>query len=648
LPAEEKSRFRTLSGPWHKAEWVLGIAVPAAGMFFILDVPMYLTGKSFFTQQYLGLFLGLVLALAFLLLPMSKSAPRDRVPWYDLVFAVASLAVGAYVLFLYPQLIRTMGIVSPDKIVLGLLAIFLVLEATRRVTGWPLTIIVLVFIAYGRYGYLLPDVVAGSDASWGRLINQLFLGSGSLYGIALRVAALIVFAFVFLAHGLFGYGGGDFLFGVAQTSMGRYRGGPAKMAVLASAFFGMLSGSAVANVAGTGTITIPLMKKNGYSPEFASAVEAVASTGGTVTPPVMGAAGFIIAEFLGVGYSEVVLIAIVPALLYYLGLFIQIDLRAVKKGLKGLPNVTRLPVGQLFTQGWLYLAALGILMYGLFFLYLRPEVAALYALGTLIVLGSVSKRTRQGLTGLLTILRTTGRGMLEITVIGAAAGIVIGVVNYTGLGLSLSRLLTDLSGGSLLLLALMTAVASIILGMGIPVTASYLFLAVLAAPALVQRGVPPLVAHMFIFYFGAFSFITPPICLAVFTAASIGGANQMKTALQAMRLAVAGYLVPFIFLFDRGVVLQGTPSQIAVGVLSAIAAIIAFCFALEGYFLRRLGWRKRVLYVAAGTALLIPGHWSLNVVGGGAMAGLMLLDMVWVRKHAKDSRVKAMVGSESA
>lgn len=299
-------------------------------------------------------------------------------------------------------------------------------------------------------------------------------------------------------------------------------------------------------------------------------------------------------------------------------------------------------------EGWLYLTALVILIYTLFFLHLRPERAALYALVALLVLGSARKRTRQGLRRLLDILQTTGRGVLEITVIGAAAGLVIGVVNYTGLGLSLSRALTELSGGNLLLLAMMTAVACIILGMGIPVTASYLFLAVIAAPALTERGVPPLAAHMFIFYFAAFSFITPPICLAVFTAASIGGANQWRTALQAMRLAVAGYLVPFIFLFDRGVILQGTPGQIAVGVLSAVVGIVALSFALEDYFLRKLGWQKRALYVAAGVALLVPGHWLLNVVGGGVLTGLVLIDVVQDVVQVRRQASKAVAKNASA
>ena len=635
MAEENTGRFRRPSGPLYGIEKAIELAIPVVGMFFVLDIPMYVTGTSLYSQQYLGLFLGLTMALTYLLLPATSSGLRKSVPWWDLILAVCSLVVGLYVMVFYPELIRTMGFVTWDKVFLGIMSIFLVVEATRRVAGLPLTFVVIAFILYARYGYVLPDVIAGSHVSWGRLINQLFLGSSSLYGIALRIAALVVFAFVLFAHTLFGFGGGEFLFGAAERLMGRFRGGPAKVSIVASAFFAMLSGSAVANVAGTGTITIPLMKRTGYSPEFASAVEAVASTGGTITPPVMGAAAFIIAEFLGLSYSDVVVIAIVPAMLYYLSLFVQVDLRAVKKGLEGIPKSEQVPLKPLLAKGWICGVAFAVLVYCLFVLYLRPEVSALYALASLIVLGTIQKVTRIGPGKFLEILRNTSRGMLEITVIGAAAGIVIGVVNYTGLGLSLSRLLTDLAGGSLLLLAIMTAITSVILGMGVPVTASYLLLAVLAAPALVEMGVPALAAHMFIFYFGTFSFITPPVCLAAYTAASIGEANQMRTAVTGMRLAIAGYLIPFIFIFEPAVVLQGELGEIVISVSLAIIAIVAASFALENYFLRELGWWRRILYAGSALALLIPSSWPVSAAGVCIIVALLLSDIWAVRGPGK-------------
>lgn len=615
MAAEETKRFRTVEGRFSRIEPILETVIPLTGLFFIFDFFSYFFNISLYSQQYLGIFLGLVMALLFLKVPVSSKASKNVVPWYDWLFALLSLIAGLYVLIYYPKLALTMGVITSSKVVFGIIVGLLVLEGTRRIAGWPLVTVIVVFIIYARFGYLLPSGVDAQKVTWGRLINQLFLGSGSIYGVALRISALVVFSFILYAHALFGTGGGDFLFKLSEGLMGRFRGGSAKVSILASCFFGSLSGSAVANVASTGTITIPLMKRSGYPSYYASAVEAVASTGGTITPPVMGAAAFLIAEFVGVPYSQVVLVAIVPALLYYLGLFVQVDLNASKENRQGLPPEKMDSLIKVLLSGWPYIISLLVLVYCLFVLYLQPQASVLYALVALLVLVTLSKSNRKGIADLVNILRNTSRGMLEITVICAAAGIIIGVVNYTGLGFTLSRLLTSMAGDSLFILALVGALVSIILGMGVPGIVSYMVLAVLVAPALVQLGVQPIIAHFFIFYFGLFSFITPPFCLAVYTAASIGGANMTKTAVAAMKLALAGFIVPFIFLYNPALVFLGSAGDIAGSIISALLSVVALGIALENYFLKKLGWMSRILFLISAICLILPGLWTLRLIG---------------------------------
>jgi len=329
----------------------------------------------------------------------------------------------------------------------------------------------------------------------------------------------------------------------------------------------------------------------------------------------MGAAAFLIAEFVGVPYSQVVLVAIVPALLYYLGLFVQVDLNASKENRQGLPPEKMDSLIKVLLSGWPYIISLLVLVYCLFVLYLQPQASVLYALVALLVLVTLSKSNRKGIADLVNILRNTSRGMLEITVICAAAGIIIGVVNYTGLGFTLSRLLTSMAGDSLFILALVGALVSIILGMGVPGIVSYMVLAVLVAPALVQLGVQPIIAHFFIFYFGLFSFITPPFCLAVYTAASIGGANMTKTAVAAMKLALAGFIVPFIFLYNPALVFLGSAGDIAGSIISALLSVVALGIALENYFLKKLGWMSRILFLISAICLILPGLWTLRLIG---------------------------------
>lgn len=610
-------------------EKLLGISIPIVGIIFVLDIPLYLTGASLFNQQYLALFWSLVVALIFLTVPASKKSDQTKTKWYDLLLACLTLIIGLYVTFFYSEILVTLGVPTTLRAVLGFVAIFLVLESVRRVTGWTIVLIILVFILYAKFGYLIPGVLRIKGLSWSRLFNQLYLGADFMFGIPLRVAGLMVFGFILFGSVVMRTGGGEFLFDVAQSLMGRFRGGPAKVAVLASTFFGTLSGSAVANVAGTGMVTIPLMKRVGYSPTYAGAIEATASTGGQILPPVMGAAAFVMAEFLGISYPMVVVAALIPALLYYLGLFLQIDLRAAKRGLRGLPKEEIPSFRKTILEGWIYIIPLIVLVITLFVLFMPPGAAALYSAGATVVATLLIRKTRSvwSWSKVFEILERTSRTLFEVTAISAAAGFVVGIVGYTGLGLSLSRVLTKAAGGSLILLALFTALTSTILGMGMPTTAAYILLAVLAAPALTNLGIEPILAHLFIFYFGTFSMLTPPVCLAAYTAGSIAKAPQLPLAFLAIRLAIAGYIVPFVFLYAPGLAFIGSLREIIVNIVSAVVAITIFAVGLEGFLFRDLRWFVRVIWIIGGILIIVPVWWS-RVLGLTLVLLLVIFSML--------------------
>jgi TRAP transporter 4TM/12TM fusion protein len=596
--------------------WVITLAIPIVGLVAILDIAFYLTGASMFIQQYLALFWGLVCTLIFLSIPASKGASRDGLPFHDVILAIASMCLGSYVTLFYPKILLTLGIIDPTRIVLGITAIIIVLETTRRLEGWPLTIIIACFIAYALFSNYFPGILHNRAVPWRRLAIQLYLGSDSLFGTPLKMAVTVVFAYVLFGAFLSATGGSEFFVGIANSLFGRSRGGAAKAAVVASMLLGGFSASAVGNVATIGVITIPMMKKAGYPAMFAAAVEAVSGTGDLIVPPIMGTAAFIMPEFLGVPYATVALAALVPGILYYLGDFMQIDLRAAKIGLKPLRPEQIPKLKEVFRKGWYFLVPIGLLIYTIFGLFLRPELAALVSIVGLLIVVVFSKEKRQVLkiNNLLRLVQGTSKFVLEITVVCAAAGFIVGLVTYTGLGYSLSIFLVELSGGSLLILAFLTAVASTILGMGMPVTPCYVLLATVAAPAMVNLGVSPLLAHLFVYYFGTFSFLTPPVCLAVYVAASIAEAPVIKTGYQSMKLAIAGYLVPFFFLYKPGLALLGLPQHIALSVIEGALATIVIAMAVEGYFIRSMNWFERLALLVGGLCLFAPG-WETDIVG---------------------------------
>jgi TRAP transporter 4TM/12TM fusion protein len=631
-------RFRSLKS------WVAGlikliyIAIPLVAIFFVLDIPSYL-GWALLMEQYFGLFLGLILTCVFILVPATKSSARDKVPWYDVVLAALGLIAGLYVLILYPRILWNMGTITAERVVLSTIAIVIILEGVRRMTGWILPIIGLVFIVYTRYTWLFPGLLEGPGTPWDQLLNYLFLDTNGVLGSAMKVTAVIVIVYILFGNMLSAVGAGDFFSNVALALFGQFRGGPAKMSVVGSSLFGTISGSAVSNVVIDGWVTIPLMKKTGYKAPLAGAIEAVASTGGQIMPPIMGAAAFIIPEYTGVPYSTVALAAVIPALLYYLSVFFQIDLEAVKGNMKGIPRDQLPRLKAVFRDSYLVIIPLAALVYALFILSLSPEKAALISALSVIASSQFQRQTRFRVNWIVEALRKTGKDMMEVSVVVALSGIIIGVINQSGLGFTFPLLFGSLAGGNTFVLLIIVAVVCMILGMGMPTVAVYILLAALMGPSMVELGIAPLAAHLFILYFGILSMITPPVCFAVYAAAPIAGADVMTTGWAAVKLAFIAYVVPFVFVYHPALLGIGSVADISI----AIATAVFGCFLLSGgtvgyLFVHRLGSLSRGILVLAGIALLIPissgEHFVLTLlcnVLGGILGVLMIARDFWNR-----------------
>ena len=628
---EEEGKFRHLTGFFERVERVFLIAIPSIGILFLLDIHMYL-GQALFKEQYLAIFLGLVLASIFLGVPATRGISRYHLPWYDVALAGISLGICLYFSVTYPQyLLEGLAAGKLAYLILSTPAILLVAEATRRMTGWVLVGLVGAFIFYARFTYLFPAPFFGNGVPWKQLSVYLVLDSAGMFGLPLWVVGAIVFGFILLGEFLFFTGGSQLLNDLSLAITGRFRGGPAKVAVVSSSLFGTISGSVVANVAATGVMTIPMMKATGYKSTIAGAIEASASTGGQLLPPVMGIAAFLIAEFLGISYAEVAIAAVIPAALYYFALFMQVDLEAAKTGLTGLSG--KLPrIWPLLKKSWLFFPPVVVLVYTLFILNFQPGKASIAAIVSLVVLSLLTRETRKGLWKLPNILERAGRGLLMIGTITAVAGIIIGTIYITGMGTILSTFLATLGEQSLLIMLLTTAVLCIIMGMGMPTAAIYIILAVIVAPSLVSFGVLPIAAHLFIFYFGMMSMITPPICFAAYAAAAIAKTSPTKTGFYASRFGIAAYLVPFIFVYSPALLLESEIQDILLVVAKSLVGLSFLSVALSGFLFRSLGWGKRILIALGAIALLMPpiseipiATWLLNMVG----AALAVIIVFW-------------------
>jgi TRAP transporter 4TM/12TM fusion protein len=519
-----------------------------------------------------------------------------------LALIAATLFATIYMVLEHNALVRRAGSATPLDLAAGALAILVVLELARRTTGWGLVTVALLAIAYGMLGPYLPGLLAHRGYSPGRLIEHLYLTTEGIWGVPLGVSADFVYLFVLFGAVLEGAGGGELLIGLASRIAGSTRAGPAKTAAVASALMGSVSGSAVANVVTTGAFTIPLMKRTGFKPHFAAAVEAAASTGGQFMPPVMGAGAFILATWTGIPYVKVALAAAIPAVLYYVALYAAIHFRAGKVGIAAGGEARREP---LLPQ--LHLLAPLAVIVGLLALGRSPMRAAFWGVATAALTLFLGRRTKLDWRKMVDILVFGASGTVQVAAACAAAGIVVGVASLTGLGLRISEFIVTLSGGHLPVALVLTAMGSILLGMGLPTTAAYVVLAALGAPALIQLGVPVLAAHLFIFYFGCISNVTPPVALAAYAAAGIAGAPPLRTAVSAMGLAATGFLVPFMFVYGPALLLAAPAYEIFLAVTTASVGVVALAAAIIGHGRRPLGWWERALLAAAAIGLIKPG-----------------------------------------
>lgn len=518
------------------------------------------------------------------------------------VLAAVSVAGCAYLVLENQNLVARSGNPTTADLVWGAIMILVVLELARRATGWGLVTICILALGYGLAGPYLPGILAHRGYPPTRLIEHIYLSTEGIWGVPLGVSADFVYLFVLFGAVLDVAGGGALLIALANKIAGRTRGGPAKTAAVASALMGSLSGSAVANVVTTGAFTIPLMKRAGFKPYFAGAIEAAASTGGQLMPPVMGAGAFILATWTNIAYLDVALAATIPALLYYGALLGAIHFRAGLMGLEPETEPNREPV--LNRLHLLLPLAVIVILLGMG---RSPMRAAFWGVTAAFVMALLRPATRPSRAQMVEIMERAGQGAVQVAAACAAAGIVVGVASLTGIGLRMSELIITLSGGNLLIALVLTALGSIVLGMGLPTTAAYVVLAALGAPALVQLGVPLLAAHMFIFYFGCISNVTPPVSLAAFAAAGIAGAPPMRTAFAASILGIAGFVVPFMFVYGPELLLIGEPLAIVQATVTAMLGVTALAAGAVGFARRRLAWWERGLAIASALTLVYSG-----------------------------------------
>ncbi len=558
--------------------------------------------------------LAFAMALVFLLYPSRKSWSREHLHWIDAVLAVVATAMPLYIVVFYKELVYRAGMTTTTDMIIGALGILLVLEAARRVVGWPLVTVALIFVVYAFAGPYIPGTFGHRGVQLELLVDHLFFTTEGIFGIPLGVSSTFIFLFILFGAYLDKTGLGKFFIDLANAIAGWASGGPAKVAVISSGLMGTVSGSSVANVVGTGSFTIPMMKKLGYRPEFAGAVEAAASTGGQLMPPIMGAAAFLMADFVGIPYIQIVKAAIIPALLYFTGVMIGVHLEAKKNGLRGmsrdeLPNVLRL----LMDRGHLALPLIAI-VYLLVAGY-TPMRAALWAIGLSIVCAMLRKSTRISWRDIIKGLEDGARSALGVIIACATAGIIIGVVTKTGLGLKLASSLVDLAHGYLLPTLFFTMITSILLGMGVPTTANYVITSTIAAPAIIQLGVPILAAHMFVFYFGIIADITPPVALAAFAGSGIARSDPLKTGIQASKLAIAAFIVPYIFVLSPVMLMVDvTLPKVLLIILTSTLGMLGLATAVAGYLLTHAHWLERIMFFVGGLLMIDPSV-TTDVIG---------------------------------
>ena len=582
-------------------------ALSVLGFLWLVDVPIRLRLPLIDEHFYLAI-AGLSTAAGFLTRPY-----RARAGALEIALALAALALWGWAAWRYEAWLILGGHQHPEKWLTGAAALALLFEAIRRCCGAGIAAMMGAIALYAFVAHWFPGVAEGQYTEPRRLVSYLYVDTNGVPGVVLAVASTVVLAFILFSKCLEATGAGRFFDGISLALLGHYRGGPAKVAVASSSLFGLISGSSVANVVSSGIVTIPLMKRAGFSPSYAGAVEAVSSNAGQITPPVMGATAFIIAEFLQIPYAEVVLAAALPAAAFYVVLLVQIDAYAARHRLHGLPRAELPRLGSVLADGWIYAIPIALLVYLMFWEGMNVAKAALYAAGAMLVLSFVKTREIFFRKLLRSLTIGVGEDMLTILLVSAGAGVVIGALNISGLSFSITLLLTQAAQHwGVLAMLLLTAVLAIVLGMGIPTSAVYVLLSVVLAPALVKMGMLPLAAHMFIFYFGLMSMLTPPVAMASYAAAGIAGASLWKTSWDGLRLGASGYLLPFIFALNPALLWKGSAIAIAYACATVLLSGAMLGWAAESSIGARplKPWGRALLFagaVAVGASTIVLG-----------------------------------------
>ncbi|PCG18724.1 TRAP transporter permease [Brachyspira sp. G79] len=630
---DSESRYRRYN------DWKKYLIIVISVIFCLFQLYSILSGRIT-AQVVRATHLAFVMLLAYLLFPMKKDMPKNKLPWYDVILAIIGAASWSYITINFDSLVRRAGIYTATDIVIGIIGILLVFEACRRIVGLPILIISIVFIIYALFGAYAPGFLNHRGYSLQRLVSHLFYNTEGIMGTPIGASATFIFLFIFFGALLDKTGIGQFFIDICNAIAGGFDGGPAKVAVLTSAMFGTVSGSSVSNTVGTGSFTIPMMKSLGYRPEFAGAVEASASTGGQLMPPIMGAASFLMAESLGIPYMEVAKAAIIPAILYFTGIFIMVHLEAKKTGLKGLSRDSLPKIGELLMKkGYLVIPLLTIIY---FFVLGKTAIyaglmgiiaAAIVAVVNSIVDIIMKRKVSFGFNDLIDVFVNAARNIISVAIACAMAGIIIGVITLTGLGLKIGAGLISISGGIPLLLLFLTMISSIILGMGVPTTANYLITSTIAASAIIGLGYEPLAAHMFVFYFGIIADVTPPVALAAMAGAAIAKSDPLKTGIEATKLSIGAFIIPYMFIFNPDILMINTTIADIIPILiTSLIGMFGVSAGLEGYVFRKCKPYERILFIVAGLLSIYPEFYT-DIIGIGVIAVLVIIQIITKRKN---------------
>ena len=642
---------RPISGAVRALFAIAAVVSSTLALNQLLNLQLFL-GIVFIDNRYLFLLAASLFPLIFLVFPMRKGE-RSRVPWYD--WLMAFIACGLLIWFaVEAEHILSEGWEYGAPIIAKVFAAalwLLILEALRRTSGWPMAVIVFVVSLYPVFAGLIPNPLRGNPQSLSDTLAYHLTSAESAFGIPMRAFAEIVVGFIIFGVALNCTGGGRFFNDLAFALVGRWRGGAAQVGIISSGLQGSISGSVISNVISSGVVTIPAMKRTGFRADYAGAIEAVASTGAVLMPPVMGSTAFVMASFLGVSYGEIALAATVPALLFYIALVVQVDAYSAKLGLGGM-RASELPrLGAVMKDGWFYIPVFALLVFLLVSLQ-EEALAPFYATALLIAINQALPHHRLSFSGLVDLAVAVAKGLAELVAILMAIGFIIGSLSVTGLAGTLANDLVYLAGGAPLLLLIMGAITSFIFGMGMTVTACYIFLAIVLAPPLVKAGLDPLAVHLFVMYWGMVSFITPPVALATFAAAPLAGVSAMRIGVQSIRLGTAIYIVPFCFVLNPALLLKGDISTVVLSVSFAFAGIVVLGAALQGYVLgigriptNAVGWIARALMIAGGLLLAAPSPrltglpFAANAAAGTATTMLALLMIFTLARKTEKRRI---------